>query len=197
MKNRLDTLTKEIMCLGIITVCAALCGTACSNDGSSGSSCGAPNGDGDIHEFLGSCRVGDEEEHIRLGALSITGAGQKVSVWAKAASADGSDGIRIAIDETNIVYTNIDASDAFTEAHSGITDKLLCFDLHYEESPVHALAWKGNECNNAKKGNAGTTIFNKNAGTGNDVDSQNLYLYKIEGGASASLIRTQEPLFEE
>ena len=144
--------------MGISLSSVFLFGIACSNDESAASSCGAPNADGMIHELSGACRVGDEEEHIRLEGLSLE-SGQSVKVWAKADTLDGDNGISINITDTLILYINIDNPATFPAvSHGGITDGLLCFDLHYEESPIHALAWKGEERNRGSDG--GMTLFN-------------------------------------
>ncbi len=180
---------------------STVCMVGCENSGSSGNAnCPAPLNDAQTHQLDASCRAADEEEHIRIEGLQLQD-GQKLTLWAKTDNREEKKGIRLEVNNEDIIYTNLDdepEQNTFRFAHDGPTAGLLCFDLHYEEGPpLHALAWQGEECNNPKEGNAGTTIFNKEDMTGNDVDSQNQYLYKIEEAASIGLIRTARALFQE
>jgi len=165
--------------------------------------CTAPITDGKIYEFAASCRVSIEEEHIRLEGVTVA-SGQSISIWAKATDTSGNNGIKIVIDATNITYTNLDdtpGTNTFAASHGGLSGTTLCFDLHYAETPLHTLAWKGAECDSNKvgAGNEGTTIWNKeptDAVTGSDIEANTKYLIQVTN-ATLSTVQTKEPIFSE
>ena len=176
----------------------ALASLHCSNE-TAGNCTSRPATDGRIYEFDSVCRVSAEEEHIRLEGVTV-GSGQTVTVWARAADTSGNSGIRLEVDDTKITYANPDdTSNTFEADHGGLFDTTLCFDLHYEETPLHALAWKGSECDSSKEGSPGTVIFNREPSdgvTGNETVSSTKYLYQINR-AFVAKIETKEPIFEE
>ena len=186
----------------IVTLIASWLVVHCANE-ESGAPCPAPTIDGSIKELAGSCRVSSEEEHLRLEGISISSS-QKIEVWIKASDISGNNGIKITIDATHIAYQNLsDTSEMnmFNEAHRGLRNTMVCFDFHFEENPLHAIGWKGAECDTIKKGgsNIGMVIFNKEPNdrvTGNDVEGNKKYLYKITG-ASVTKIETKKSIFSE
>ena len=202
--NKIKKFNKNLV--NLMLVLSALLVFNCSSSDDDEAECTAtPVSDGRINEFNGDCRVSAEEEHIRLTGVTVP-TGGTITLWAKAADTTGNNGIRLAIDGTNITYTNLDdtpATNTFMEPHMGLTNTTLCFDLHYEEDPIHALSWKGSNCDG--EGDEDEALFNSEDGgmpTGDDVESQNRYLYQISGGAtmaevSVSRIETREPIFEE
>lgn len=175
---------------------------ACSNDETTGGNC-FPIIDTNLQTLDANCRAAADEEHIRLDNVTVEGSGE-IYLYAKAASASGTSGIEIKIDSTNIVYTNLDdtpATNTFTQAHGGLSGTTLCFDLHYEEAPIHAIAWKGSECDSTKSGagNEGTVIYNKEPGdavTGNETEASTVYAYRMTN-VSAAAIKTSTPIFSE
>lgn len=158
--------------------------------------CEDPIQDGAIHELASGCRArAPQESHIRIEGISITNSSQSLTLWAKAQDSSGANGIRFHIDHEKIEYTNLDdapATNTFDTFHEGLVDQqLLCFELHYDEGPpIHVLAWKGRFCNTRSLLNS-NSVFDENSLTGDDIETQNKYLYRIDGVNLKGKIRTR------
>ena len=161
-----------------------------SNDPIENITCEDPIQDGAIHELASGCRA-QQEAHIRIDEISVTNSSQSLTLWAKARDMSGDNGIRFHIDHESIEYTNLDyspAANTFNVLHRGLDQQTLCFELHYDEGPpIHVISWKGSHCDTRSLFNF---VFNTTNLTGDDINTQNKYLYRIDGASLTGKIRT-------